>query len=110
VDYFSLQSADSKAMLQRERHGTLYMDNERKLDMYLRSMWEDESYFVPYSMGFDELRKPVPYYDHLGIRVPDVYDDLQGVSGIDRYRITIAHIAAHRKWTTAIIGSKNTRA
>jgi len=103
VDYFSLQSADSKAMLQRERHGTLYMDNERKLDMYLRSMWEDESYFVPYSMGFDELRKPVPYYDHLGIRVPDVYDDLQGVSGIDRYRITIAHIAAHRKWTTAII-------
>ena len=102
-DYFSLQSADSKAMLQRERHGTLYMDNERKLDMYLRGLWEDESYFVPYSLGFDELRKPVPYYDKLGIRVPDVYDDLNGVSGIDRYRITIAHIAAHRKWTTAII-------
>ncbi len=102
-DYFSLQSADSKAMLQRERHGTLYMDNERKLDMYLRSMWEDESYFIPYSLGFDELRKPIPYYDHLGIRIPDVYDDLNGISGIDRYRITIAHIAAHRKWTTAII-------
>ena len=102
-DYFSLQSADSKAMLQRERHGTLYMDNERKLEMYLRSMWEDEAYFVPYSPGFDELRKPVPYYDHLGIRVPDVYDDFNGVSGLNRYRITIAHIAAHRKWTTAII-------
>jgi len=107
VDYFSLQSADSKAMLQRERHGTLYMDNERRLDMFLRSMWEDESYFVPYSLGFDELRKPVPYYDSLGIRVPDVYDDFSGefgdVSGIDRYRVTIAHIAAHRRWTTAII-------
>jgi hypothetical protein len=102
-DYFSLQSADSKAMLQRERHGTLFMDNERQLDMYLRGLWEDESYFVPYSMGFDELRKPVPYYDHLGIRVPDVYDDKNGISGIDRYRVTIAHIAAHRKWTTAII-------
>ena len=102
-DYFDLQSADSKAMLQRERHGTLFMDNERKLDMYLRSMWKDESYFVPYSEGFDELRKPTPYYDHLGIRVPDVYDDYNGVSGLDRYRITIAHIAAHRKWTTAII-------
>jgi len=107
-DYFCLQSADSKAMLQRERHGTLYMDNERKLDMYLRGMWQDESYFVPYSLGFDELRKPVPYYDHLGIRVPDVYDDFTAangtvVPGIDRYRITIAHIAAHRKWTTAII-------
>ncbi len=107
-DYFCLQSADSKAMLQRERHGTLYMDNERKLDMYLHSMWQDESYFVPYSLGFDELRKPMPYYDHLGIRVPDVYDDFIAadgtvVAGIDRYRITIAHIAAHRKWTTAII-------
>ncbi len=106
-DYFSLQSADSKAMLQRERHGTLFMDNERKLDMYLRGLWEDESYFVPYSLGFDELRKPVPYYDHLGIRVPDVYDDFDTgsvvVSGLNRYRITIAHIAAHRKWTTAII-------
>jgi len=102
-DYFSLQSADSKAMLQRERHGTLFMDNERKLDMYLRSMWQDESYFVPYSLGFDDLRKPVPYYDHLGIRVPDVYDDFNAVSGLDRYRITIAHIAAHRKWTTAIV-------
>jgi len=102
-DYFCLQSADSKAMMQRERHGTLYMDNERKLDMYLRGIWQDESYFVPYSLGFDELRKPIPYYDKLGIRVPDVYDDLNGVSGIDRYRVTIAHIAAHRKWTQAII-------
>ena len=103
IDYFSLQSADSKAMLQRERHGTLFMDNERKLDMYLRALWEDESYYVPYSLGFDELRKPIPYYDHLGIRIPDVYDDSNGVSGIDRYRITIAHMAAHRRWTTRII-------
>ncbi|MDT8283152.1 MAG: nitric oxide reductase activation protein NorD, partial [Gammaproteobacteria bacterium] len=102
-DYFGLQSADSKAMLQRERHGTLYMDNQRMLDMYLRSMWQDESYFVPYSLGFDELRKPVPYYDALGIRVPDIYNDRNGVSGIDRYRITIAHMAAHRRWTSRLV-------
>jgi len=102
-DYFSLQSADSKAMLQRERHGTLYMDHERQLDMYLRSMWQDESYFVPYSLGFDPLTKPVPYYDELGIRIPDVYDDKNGVSGIDRYRLTIAHIAAHRRWTKQLV-------
>ncbi|MDH5610979.1 MAG: hypothetical protein OEY66_00795 [Gammaproteobacteria bacterium] len=98
-DYFSLQSADSKAMLQRERHGTLYMDNERKLDMYMRSMWQQEEYFVPYSSGFDELRKPQPYYDSLGMRVPDVYDDIDGVRGINRYRITLAHMAAHKRWT-----------
>lgn len=102
-DYFSLQSADSKAMLQRERHGTLFMDHERELDMFLRAMWQDESYFVPYSLGFDELRKPVPYYDDLGIRIPDVYDDIDGIAGIDRYRLTIAHIAAHRRWSRQLV-------
>ncbi len=102
-DYFSLQSADSKAVLQRERHGTLFMDNERSLDLYLRSLWQDHDHLVPYSSAFDELRKPMPYYDGYGIRVPDVYDDRDGVSGLDRYRVMLAHMAAHRRWTTPII-------
>ncbi|HHH43733.1 MAG TPA: hypothetical protein ENK49_06315, partial [Gammaproteobacteria bacterium] len=102
-DFFSLQSADSRAMLQRERHGTLFADNERKLDLFLRGLWEDPEYLVPYSLAFDTLRKPMPYYDRLGIRVPDVYDDHAGIRGIDRYRAVLAHIAAHRRWTTAII-------
>ena len=101
-DYFSLQSADSRAMLQRERHGTLLADHERQLDLYLRSLWRDSDHFVPYSTAFDELRKPVPYYDALGIRLPDVYDDDRGVSGLDRYRAALAHMAAHRRWTTPI--------
>ena len=98
-DYFSLQSADAKAMLQRERHGTLYMDYERQLDMYMRGMWQRDEYFVPYSLGYDELRKPQPYYDELGMRIPDVYDDINNVSGINRYRITLAHMAGHKRWT-----------
>jgi len=102
-DYFSLQSADSRAILQRERHGTLFIDNERKLDLYLRCLWQDPEHLVPYSSGFDELRKPIPYYDAYGIRVPDVYDDQHDVKGIDRYRALLAHIVAHRRWTTAII-------
>ena len=102
IDYFSLQSADSKAVLQRERHGTLLVDVERKLDMYLRGLWQDSQYLVPYSTGFDELRKPIPYYDKLGIRVPDVFDDHNGISGIDRYRAILAHIIAHRRWTTPV--------
>jgi nitric oxide reductase NorD protein len=102
-DYFSLQSADSRAIMQRERHGTLFMDNERKLDLYLRSLWQDGDHLVPYSSAFDELRKPMPYYDAYGIRVPDVYDARDGVRGIDRYRVMLAHIAAHRRWTSPIV-------
>ncbi|HIO91978.1 MAG TPA: hypothetical protein EYG68_03935 [Leucothrix mucor] len=104
IDYFTLQSADSKAMLSRERHGTLFIDNERSLNLYLQALWEDKDYLVPYSTGYDELRKPVPYYDKLGIRLPDVYDDTkEGVVGIDRYRALLAHIAAHRRWTSKIV-------
>ena len=103
IDYFCLQSADSKAILSRERHGTLFIDNERKLNLYLKALWEKKSYLIPYSNGFDQLRKPVPYYDSLGIRIPDVFDDTDEVTGINRYRAVLAHIAAHQRWTTAII-------
>src|SRR5512139_3745226 len=123
-DYFSLQSADARAVLQRERHGTLLVDVERKLDLYLRGLWQDHDHLVPYSTAFDEIRKPVPYYDQLGIRLPDVYDDLvllsavspsplaplpqagEGrmlISGLDRYRATVAHMVGHRRWSVAQI-------
>ena len=102
-DYFSLQSADSRAVLQRERHGTLLVDVERKLDLYLRGLWQDSDHLVPYSTAFDEIRKPVPYYDKLGIRLPDVYDDAGEVSGLDRYRATLAHMVGHRRWSEAQI-------
>jgi len=102
-DFFSLQSADSRAVLQRERHGTLLVDVEHKLDLYLRGLWQDGDHLVPYSTAFDELRKPIPYYDKLGIRLPDVYDDAEDVSGIDRYRAVLAHIVGHRRWSEAQI-------
>ncbi|HEX9803114.1 MAG TPA: hypothetical protein VGB35_07650, partial [Gammaproteobacteria bacterium] len=119
-DYFSLQSADSRAVMQRERHGTLFMDHERRLDLYLRAMWQEHDHLVPYSLAFDELRKPMPYYDAYGIRVPDVYDDLtlppgrgaggEGsataavvITGLDRYRVLLAHIAGHRRWSAPLI-------
>lgn len=102
IDYFSLQSADSRAVLQRERQGTLLMDNDRNLGMYLRGLWNEEEQLVPYSNMFDELRQPVPYFDNLGMRLPDVYNDRQGISGIDRYRAVLAHMVGHRRWSTAI--------
>ncbi len=100
-DYFSLQSADSRAVLQRERHGTLFADVERKLDLTLRALWSDGDHLVPYSTAFDELRRPVPYYDKLGMRVPDVLDDFHGISGLDRYRAVLAHMVGHRRWSEA---------
>jgi len=102
-DYFMLQSADSRAMLQRERHGTLYADYERQLDLCMRALWDREEPFLPYSDAFDQLRKPMPYFDDRGIRVPDVYDDRDGVAGIDRYRALISHVAAHKRWSDSIV-------
>ncbi|MBE9549601.1 MAG: VWA domain-containing protein [Proteobacteria bacterium] len=103
-DYFSLQSADSKAILQRERHGTLFADQQRRLNMYLKSLWDENQQLVPYATGFDDEHKPLPYFDSLGMRIPDVLDDHNsGVSGLNRYRATLAHMAAHRRWSGKII-------
>lgn len=103
-EYFQLKTADSRAVVQRERHGTLFTDSERKLDLYLRSLWQNDALFVPYSLAFDEIRKPVPYLNEQGLHLPDVYDDLpNGVRGIDRYRALLAHLSAHRRWTTPLI-------
>jgi len=102
TDYFSLQSADSRAVLQRERHGTLLMDSDRKLGMYLRGLWQAEDMLIPYSNLSDELHQSSPYFDALGIRLPDVYNDMHGVSGIDRYRAVLAHVMGHKRWSTAI--------
>ncbi len=103
-EFFQLKSADSRAVMQRERHGTLFTDSERKLDLYLRGLWQNDALFVPYSLAFDEIRKPVPYLNEQGLHLPDVYDDLpNGVRGIDRYRALLAHLSAHRRWTTPLI-------
>jgi len=101
-EYFSLASADSRAVLQRERHGTLLMDHTRALDLYLRALWQDGDVLVPYATAFEVQRQPMPYFDAFGIRLPDVYDERAGVSGINRYRAALAHMAAHRRWSSPI--------
>ncbi|MFM2440783.1 MAG: hypothetical protein RLZZ349_510, partial [Pseudomonadota bacterium] len=108
-EFFSLQSADSRAVLQRERHGTLLKDSERKLDLYLRGLWDTQVDFLPYSLAFDAAHQPLPYLDtpalaQWAIHLPDVYDDTaNGVRGIDRYRALLAHFAAHQRWTTHLV-------
>jgi hypothetical protein len=101
-EYFSLASSDSRAVMQRERHGTLLMDHTRTLDLYLRALWRDGDVLVPYSTTFDVQRQPMPYFDALGMRLPDVYDARAGITGLDRYRAALAHMAAHRRWSIPI--------
>ncbi len=103
IEYFSLQLPDSRAVLQRERHGTLLVDAMRPLELYLRALWNEHDHLVPYATAFSTLRQPMPYYDALGIRLPDVYDDCEGIAGIDRYRAALAHIAAHRRWSSPLM-------
>lgn len=100
AEYFRLASPDSRAVMQRERHGTLFHDVERQLDHYLRALWNAPEVLVPYSTAFDAIRQPVPYYDKLGMRVPDVADAANGIAGIDRYRAVLAHMVGHRRWST----------
>ncbi len=101
-DYFALKTADSNAVLARQRNGTLFLDVERQLDLYLRGLWDDSEYLVPYSTAFHEIRKPIPYFDKLGMRIPDSYNDIGGVAGIDRYYAALAHMVGHRRWTEAL--------
>lgn len=114
-EYFSLQSADARAVLQRERRGTLLADHTRVLDLYLQALWTEEALLVPFTVNTDtqtpaatpEGEAPTgmpsqvqPYFDDLGMRLPDVYDDRADVRGIDRYRAALAHMVGHRRWST----------
>ena len=99
VDYFSLQSADARSVLHRERRGILFADVERSLTLYLRSLWQATDQLVPYATGLDMHHPVMPYFDALGMRVPDVFESASGVSGLDRYRALLAHMVGHRRWS-----------
>ena len=109
ADYFSLQAADSRAALVRERQGTLLVDRERELGLYLRSFWGLDDELEPFSPAFDIERKVWPHLDRLGFHLPDAYEHQNAVSGLDRYRAALAHLAAHRLWTRPLIADNFNR-
>ena len=109
-EYFALQLPDSRAVLQRERHGTLLVDVERQLDLTLRALWQDPVPLRAYATGLDEAPTPAPWTTihttNDSICLPDVYDTMPGanpVSGLDRYRVALAHLAGHRRWSCALV-------
>lgn len=103
VAYFSLASADSLAMLQRERQGTLLVDVQRQLSMTQQALWMQDFPLVPLTGddACDARMTPALQQDLLGL--PDVLDTLHSVDGLGRYRLMLMHAAAHRKLSQACI-------
>ncbi|SDG50164.1 nitric oxide reductase activation protein NorD [Roseospirillum parvum] len=98
--YFALQSADSQAMLQQERRGTLFVDAQRRLNFYLRALWGRDFFLRPSAAEHSGFW---PYIDGRVVHLPDALDDRDGVSGFDLYKAMAAHMAAHLAYTRAAV-------
>jgi nitric oxide reductase activation protein len=103
TNYFSLQSKESLAMLQKERKGTLFIDVQRRINMYLRALWARDFFMKPTSGDFEAREGYRPYVEGYFIHLPDAYDDFTmgdtKVSGLEMYRAAAAHSASHIAYT-----------
>ncbi len=90
--YFGLQSEDSRAVLQRERRGTLFIDSQRRLNLYLRAFWARDFFLRPSAADYLGFR---PFIEARALHLPDAVDDAGPVAGLDLYRAMCAHLAAH---------------
>ncbi|SCC93657.1 Rubisco activation protein CbbO [Thiomonas sp. X19] len=95
IQYFSLESKESLAMLQKERKGTLLVDVQRRINMYLRALWGRDFFMCPTSGDFENREGYKPYIEDYLLHLPDAYDDHGGVPGLELYRAAAAHCAAH---------------
>lgn len=109
VRYFSLESPESLKVLQKERRGTLFVDVQRRLNMYLRALWARDFFMRPTSGDYESRAGYRPYIDGFFIHLPDAFDAVPGelsrdgapVSGLEIYRAAAAHVAAHVVHTRA---------
>ena len=107
--YFALESPESIGVLQKERKGTLFIDVQRRIGMYLRALWGRDFFLRPTSGDFEQREGYRPSIEGYIIHLPDAYDDLVWqvpsgdevrVSGIELYRAGAAHAACHQVYTT----------
>ena len=103
IDYFSLQSHDSQSIIQRERQGTSFRKIQSQLEMSKESLWDCDLPFSAFSTDSSQIRIPQPYMDDEIIAVPDIYEDENGISGLDRYRTLLAHLMAHKRWSSKLM-------
>lgn len=106
VNYFSLKSKESLAMLQKERKGTLFVDVQRRINMYLRALWARDFFMRPTSGDYETREGYRPYIEDYFMHLPDAFDDVDGVPGLEIYRATAAHCAAHLVYTREPISAE----
>ena len=101
--YFGLESEDSKAVLQQERKGTLFIDEQRRLNFYLRAFWGRDFFLRPTAADYLGFR---PFIEGHAMHLPDAVDDVGEISGHDFYRAMAAHMAAHMVYTLEPINAE----
>ncbi len=105
--YFNLESADSRAMLQKERRGVLFVKTQRKLNFYLRALWGRDFFLRPTGADYTDFK---PFIESRIFHMPDAVDDIgrddNKVAGLELYRATAAHMAAHMCYTTSPISAE----
>lgn len=104
--YFGLQSDSSRSILKKERRGTLFIDNQRKLNFYLRALWGRAFFMRPTSGDYESREGLKPFIENFQVHIPDAYDAFHGISGIETYRAAAAHCAAHMVYTTEPISGE----
>src|SRR6056300_1004017 len=104
--YFALKTDSSKSILQQERRGTLFIDNQRKLNFYLRALWARAFFMRPTAGDFESRQGIRPYIEDFQIHVPDAFDAFRGIDGMELYRATVAHAAAHMVYTREPISAE----
>jgi hypothetical protein len=103
TSYFNLESQDSLAVLQKERRGTLFIDTQRKLNFYLRALWGRDFFLRPTGADYTDFK---PYIEKNIVHMPDAVDGMGDVSGLELYRATSAHMAAHICYTSTRISAE----
>ncbi len=139
IRYFGLDSRESLAMLQKERKGTLLVDVQRRINMYLRALWARDFFMRPTSGDFESRDGYRPYIEDYLLYLPDAFDDFvlpaagptdhplphalsrgeaehtpspdrsaaqNRISGLELYRATAAHCAAHMVETKVPISAE----
>jgi len=107
TSYFNLESADSRAMLQKERRGVLFIKVQRKLNFYLRALWGRDFFLRPSGADYTDFR---PYIEHRILHMPDAVDNIEqdnnNIPGLELYRATAAHMAAHLCYSSSPISAE----